>query len=79
MVLAYSFRGLVHYQYGRKHGGTQTDMRLEKKLSVLHLDLREERRDRHEVLLEETSKPTPVTYFLVQTTPNPQVKPLPND
>lgn len=53
-------------------------MRLEKKLSVLHLDLREEETDT-KLLLEATSKPTPVTYFLEQTTPNSQVKPLPND
>ena len=37
--LAYSFRGLVHYHHGRKHGSVQADMVLEKELRVLHLDL----------------------------------------
>jgi hypothetical protein len=30
LELAYIFRGLVHYQHGRKHCGTQADMALEK-------------------------------------------------
>ena len=30
--LAYSFRGLVHYYHGRKHGNVQADMVLEKEL-----------------------------------------------
>ena len=30
------FRGLVHCHHGRKHGGTQADMVLEKELRVLH-------------------------------------------
>jgi hypothetical protein len=34
--LAYSFRGLVHYHQGRKHGSVQADMVLEKNLRVLH-------------------------------------------
>ena len=33
------FRGLVHYHYGRKHGGVQADMVLEK-TRVLRLDLK---------------------------------------
>jgi hypothetical protein len=33
--LAYSFRGLVHYHHGRKHGSMQVDMVLEKELRVL--------------------------------------------
>jgi hypothetical protein len=32
------FRGLVLCHHGRKHGGTQADMVLEKELRVLHLD-----------------------------------------
>jgi hypothetical protein len=36
--LAYSFRGFVHYHHGGKHDSIQADMRLEKKLRVLHLD-----------------------------------------
>ena len=40
MGLACSFRGLVHYHHGRKHGRIQTDMVLEKELRVLHLDLK---------------------------------------
>jgi hypothetical protein len=30
----WSFRGLVHYQYGRKHDGIQEEMVLEKELRV---------------------------------------------
>jgi hypothetical protein len=37
MGLAYSFRGLVHYHHGGKHGSVQADMLLEK-LRVLPLD-----------------------------------------
>ena len=36
--LAHRFIGLVHYHHGRKHGGTQADMVLEKELRVLHPD-----------------------------------------
>ena len=36
--LAYSFRGVVHYHQGGKHGSMQVDMVLEKKLRVLDLD-----------------------------------------
>jgi hypothetical protein len=36
--LAYSFRCLVHYYHIGKHGGMQTEMVLERKLRVLHLD-----------------------------------------
>lgn len=38
MGLAYSFRCLVHYWHGRKHGSMHTDMVLEKELKVLHPD-----------------------------------------
>jgi hypothetical protein len=34
--LAYSFRGLVHYQRDRKHGDTQAEMMLGKELKVLY-------------------------------------------
>ena len=37
--MAYSFRGSVHYQHGREHGGVQADMVLKQELRVLHLDL----------------------------------------
>ena len=37
--LAYSFRGLVHYDHGEKHGSIQADMVLEKELRVQYLDL----------------------------------------
>jgi hypothetical protein len=30
------FRGLIHYHHGRKHGGMQADMVLEKELRVLN-------------------------------------------
>ena len=36
--LAYSFRNLVHYHHGRKHGGMQADIMLETKLRVLYPD-----------------------------------------
>lgn len=35
--LAYSVRGLLHYQPGRQHGGPKADMVLEKEARVLHL------------------------------------------
>ena len=36
--LADSFRDLVHYHQGEKHGSTQADLVLEEELRVLHLD-----------------------------------------
>jgi hypothetical protein len=36
--LAYSVRGLVHYNHGRKLGGMQADTVLEKWLRALHSD-----------------------------------------
>ena len=36
--MAYSFRDLVHYPHGGKHGSIQADMVLEKELRVLNLD-----------------------------------------
>ena len=41
--LAYSFRGLVHYHHGRKHGSIQADMVLEEP-RILHLDPKAPRR-----------------------------------
>ena len=38
MGLAYRFRGLIHYCHGKKLGGIQEDMVLEKELKVLYLD-----------------------------------------
>ena len=40
--MAYSFRSLVHYCHGRKHGGTQADMVL-KDLKVLHVVHRQQK------------------------------------
>jgi hypothetical protein len=40
--LAYSFRGLVYYCHGEKHGSIQADVLEE--LRVLHLDLKVSRR-----------------------------------
>jgi hypothetical protein len=37
-MLAYTFRGLVHYHHGWEHGSTQVDMVLEKELRVSHPD-----------------------------------------
>lgn len=45
--LAYSFGGLVHYHHGMKHGSTQADTVLEKKLRVLHSDPKLAGRERH--------------------------------
>ena len=36
--VAYSFRGVVHYHHGGRHGGVQAHMMLEKELRVVHLD-----------------------------------------
>jgi hypothetical protein len=44
LVLAYSFRGSVHYQHSRKYGSFQADMVLEKELRVLDFDLTAARR-----------------------------------
>ena len=40
----YSFRALVHYRQGGKHGSVQASMVLEKELRVLQLDLQATRR-----------------------------------
>ena len=63
---AYSFRGLIYYHPGKKHGGMQVDLVLEKEQRVLHLDLKVARRLCQWTLCEhrETSKPIfTVTYF----------------
>ena len=39
---AYRFRGLVYYDNGRKHGGAQEDMVMEKEPRVLHLHSRQQ-------------------------------------
>lgn len=39
--LAYNFRSLDHYHHSRKHGGLETDLVLEKELS-LYLNLQEQ-------------------------------------
>jgi hypothetical protein len=39
LVLASSYRGLVHYHHGGKQGVIQADIALEKELRGLHLDL----------------------------------------
>lgn len=36
--MSWSFRYLVHYHYGGKHGSVQADMVLEKELTLLYLD-----------------------------------------
>jgi hypothetical protein len=38
-------RGLIHFCHGRKQGNMQTDMMLEKELSILHLDSKAAGRD----------------------------------
>ena len=45
LELAYRARGLVHYYFGRKLGGMQAVMLLDKKLRVLHLDWQAPRRE----------------------------------
>lgn len=42
--VAFSFRGLVHYCHGGKHGDIQVDTVPEKELRVLDLDLKAVRR-----------------------------------
>jgi hypothetical protein len=39
-MLAYHFRGSIHYYHGKMHSSVRVDIVLEKKLKVLHLDLR---------------------------------------
>jgi hypothetical protein len=39
------FKGLIHYDHGRKHDRTQAGMVLEKELRVLHLDIQTAGRD----------------------------------
>jgi hypothetical protein len=58
------FRGLVPYQYGRKHGSMQADMVLEKELRVLYLNWQEAERERHWAWLEhlKPQNPPPVTH-----------------
>jgi hypothetical protein len=43
--LAYSFRGFVHFHCGKKHGGLQADMVLEKYPRLLKPDPKAARRD----------------------------------
>lgn len=48
--LLFSFRSLVHFHYGKKHAGIQTDVVLKKELRVLYLDPNAARRGRHRCL-----------------------------
>ena len=50
MALAYSFRGSVHCRHGRRHGGIETKMVLEKELRVLHHDWKAAGREDYEPL-----------------------------
>ena len=45
LVEAYKFRGLVHCHHGGKHGNLQTNIVLEKELSILHPDQQTARGD----------------------------------
>jgi hypothetical protein len=54
--LLYSFRGLVHYHYGREHDGSQAAMALE--LRALHPDLQAKGVRTDLAWAFETSKPT---------------------
>jgi hypothetical protein len=67
LELVYSFRGLVHYYHGGKHGNIQADMMLEKELRVLHFDpkVAGEGVTWHCLSLYEISKPTMI-HFLQQ-------------
>ena len=44
MGVAYGFRGSVHYHHGKNHGNVQADIVLEKKVSILHFDLKAAKR-----------------------------------
>ena len=62
MGLAYSFRGLVHFHHGGKHGGIQAVKVLEKELKVLHIVLQvavSESHTRPNLNIYETSKLAP--------------------
>jgi hypothetical protein len=66
--MANSFRGLVCYLHGAKHGSVQADMVLEE-LRVLHLDLRAAEGDRDTLTILELLRPLSlslVTYCLQQ-------------
>ena len=66
--LAYRFRGLVHYCYGRKHGSTQVDMVLERsqEFYIWIIWWQEERNTGHLAWTSETSKPAPSDTFTQQ-------------
>jgi hypothetical protein len=69
--LAYSFRGSVHYHYGRKYNSIQVDAVLEKEPRVLHPDPKAVKKRLslpHWVEREHSiSRPTPtVRHFLQQ-------------
>jgi hypothetical protein len=70
LELAYSFRGLVHYHHGRKHGSMQANILLGKELRVLHLDPKATEGDWipdwAELEHSETSNPTPTVTHLLQ-------------
>jgi len=58
--LAYSVRGSVRYQHGRKHGSTQADMVLEKEPRVLPLIWRQSGEEWHlQGARKKLSLPTP--------------------
>jgi hypothetical protein len=58
LELAYSFRRLIHYHHGRKHGSIQAGMVLEM-LRVLHLDPKGRRRLSSTGIREEALKAHP--------------------
>ena len=70
MGLAYSFRGLVRYHHGGKHGSVQADMVLERELRVLYLHSNAARKRVSPALgslsVGPQSPPPTVTHFLQQ-------------
>ena len=50
MKLDYSFRGLIHYYYGRKHDSMHEHIMLEKELKVQYLDLKTAKRRQYSIL-----------------------------
>jgi hypothetical protein len=66
--LAYSFRGLIYFHYGGKHGSMWADVGLEKELRVLHPDPQPAGREQHRgwLVLLKPKSPSPATHFLHQ-------------
>lgn len=65
--IAYSFRGFVYFYRGRKHGSMQSVTRTAAESYIPTYRQGKGQQDIHALVLTfETSKPTSLTYFLLQ-------------